>query len=229
MTLETELTNYLKKFSPALEVFHQLLEIGNVYAMGGLLREYKDHQKLIGLRDVDFCIETEEKDRLQEILSMVNHRKNKFNGYKLIFQEFNIDIWEIENTWAFRTGKVLAEKNEYFVKLPSTVFLNLDGLAYDLKHDKWNDAIYRDAMKKGELDVVLEENPFVELNIVRAMILKEKYHLKYSEQLKRIIFQYTTTNLDCIKHFIDIQQKRYGYIVLSNEQLKNEIEEIYLL
>lgn len=224
--IKKEIIRYLEVFPPALEVFHQLLEIGNVYVMGGLLREYKDNQKLIELRDADFCLEIEHRDLWEQLLKKISYTTNRFGGYKLNCKGFIIDIWEIENTWAFRTGKVLAEKNEYFAKLPSTVFLNLDGLAYDLIHDEWNDAIYQKAMKKGELDVVLEENPFVELNIVRAMVLQNKYKMTYSERLKRIILQYVTEQQDWLKQLIDIQWKRYNYLVLNEAQINMQLEEL---
>ena len=81
-------------------------------------------------------------------------------------------------------------------------------------------------MAKGELDVVLEENPFVELNIVRAMVLQNKYKMAYSERLKKIILQYVTEQQDWLKQLIDIQWKRYNYLVLNEAQINMQLEEL---
>ena len=222
--IKNEIITYLENYPPALDVFHQLLSVGNVYVMGGLLREYKDNQKLMELRDADFCIEVRQKDNWKTLLESIEYTQNRFGGYKLNCSGFIIDIWEVENTWAYRTKKICAEPNEYFAKLPETVFLNLDGLAYDLTHDIWNDSIYAEAMKKKEIDIVLAENPFIELNIVRAMVLRKRYGLSYSNRLKDVIRNYTYEQQDWMKQLVDIQNKRYGYIIMNEGEMCNELK-----
>ena len=92
----------------------------------------------------------------------------------------------------------------------------MDGLAYDLTHDIWNDSIYAKAMKKKEIDIVLAENPFIELNIVRAMVLRKRYGFSYSNRLKNVIRNYTCEQQDWMKQLKTIQNKRYGYIIIMN-------------
>lgn len=78
-------------------------------------------------------------------------------------------------------------------------------------------------MKSRVLDIVLEENPFIELNIIRAMVLREKYNMRYSKKLANIIYEYGQ-----MENFTDqamaIQKKRYGYYVIDKKIIEEEIE-----
>ena len=106
--------------------------------------------------------------------------------------------------------------------LTQSVFLNVDALVYDLTNDRWNDKIYQSAVKSSEIGIVLRENPFEKLNILRAMILREKYHMSYSEELAEIILAYAQ-NISFLEEMVKIQQERYGYIVLGIDKIKQEI------
>ena len=79
---------------------------------------------------------------------------NRFGGLKILIDDTEVDVWRIENTWAYRKGKVVAiDKVE---SLPKTVFLNMDGIVYDCKRNVWLDREYENAMKTKMLDVVLD-------------------------------------------------------------------------
>ena len=221
--LRIEIEEYLKKYPPALWIYEMLIQAGDVYVMGGLLREYKDKDKIVELRDADFTIDIKNRKVWDELLRRVPHKRNHFGGYKFLCSGFIIDIWDVKKTWAFEKQVIKVENNNYFEYLSKSVFLNLDAIIYDLTNDKWNDLIYQNAVKNGELEIVLRENPFKELNILRAMVLREKYNMRYSEELAKMI-------LDCsaedtfLKDIMEIQEGRYGYIILSKEKIKQEVE-----
>lgn len=221
--LRIEIEEYLKKYPPALWLYEMLIQAGDVYVMGGLLREYKDKDKIVELRDADFTIDIKNRKVWDELLRRVPHKRNHFGGYKFLCSGFIIDIWDVKKTWAFEKQVIKVENNNYFEYLSKSVFLNLDAIIYDLTNDKWNDLIYQNAVKNGELEIVLRENPFKELNILRAMVLREKYNMRYSEELAKMI-------LDCsaedtfLKDIMEIQEGRYGYIILSKEKIKQEVE-----
>ncbi len=50
-------------------------EIGNIYLIGGVLREFKDNNKIINLRDIDIIIDIKNSVCLEKILSK-NAREN---------------------------------------------------------------------------------------------------------------------------------------------------------
>lgn len=221
--IKEEILRYLAEYPPAYQVFEMLLQAGDVYVMGGLLREYCDNGRINDLRDADFCVDVKRPEIWTNLLETIPYTLNRFNGYKFVCSKFIIDVWNVKETWAFKEQKVLANEKNYFNKLPDTVFLNMDALVYDLKKDVWNDYIYKEAMKSRVLDIVLAENPFVELNIIRAMVLRKKYNMIYSKKLANIICEYGQ-----MENFTDqamaIQKKRYGYYVVDKKIIEEEIE-----
>lgn len=220
--IKKEIQSYLVEYPPAYQVFEALLQVGDVYIMGGLLREYRDNGKINDLRDADFCVNIKKAELWEELLRTVPNSLNRFHGHKFLCSGFIIDVWDVKDTWAFKKQQVFACDGEYFNRLPETVFLNMDALAYDLKNDIWNDHIYNEAMKSKVLGIVLAENPFIELNIIRAMILRRKYNMKYSEELARIIYQQANVE-NFINQAMDIQIRRYGYSVIDREYIEEEI------
>lgn len=215
--LRIEIEEYLKKYPPALWLYKMLIQAGDVYVMGGLLREYKDKDKIAELRDADFTINIKNRKVWDELLRQVPHKRNHFGGYKFLCSGFIIDIWDVKKTWAFENQVIKVENSNYFEYLSKSVFLNLDAIIYDLTNNKWNDLIYRDAIKNGELGIVLRENPFKELNVLRAMVLRKKYNMYYSEELAKMILDYSEQHT-FLNNIMKIQEGRYGYIILDVEK-----------
>lgn len=54
--IRTEVEAYLAQYPPALSLFRKIMKVGDVYIVGGLLREYRDNGKIQELRDADFSI-----------------------------------------------------------------------------------------------------------------------------------------------------------------------------
>lgn len=221
-SIRQEITGYLMKYPTAWRLFQELSEVGDIYVMGGILREYNDKHKIERLRDADFAINIRNKERWLKVLQEIPNKKNRFDGYKFVCSEIIIDVWDVKKTWAFSTGVIKVEGNNYFKYLPKSVFLNLDALTYDLSHDIWNDSIYHDAIKKRELGIVLKENPYEGLNILRAMILRKRYDMKYSIELSNTIIEYLEKG-GTIQDLFEMQRERYGYSVLSENDILQEI------
>ena len=220
--IKIEIERYLEKYPPAMRVYKMLIQAGNVYVMGGLLREYKDNNEIIESRDADFTIDIKNWKLWNELLEQIPHKRNRFGGYKFLCSGFIVDIWDVRKTWAFERQIIKIKDNDYLKYLSKSVFLNLDALVYDLTNDRWNDCIYQDAMKSSELGVVLRKNPFEKLNVLRAMILRAKYNMRYSEELARIISDHAQSD-SFLEKMIKVQQERYGYIILNEDEIRQEV------
>lgn len=221
--IQNEIKRYLQEYPPALEVFNNLLEIGDVYAIGGLPREYMDNGAIKTLRDADFSIYIKDQSLWDKLLNKIPHKINQFGGHKFQCKEFFVDIWDVKNTWAFKNNIIRITDQKYFENLSQSVFLNMDAIVYDITNNRWNKSIYEDAMERKVLDIVLKENPFVELNILRAMILRRKYEMVYADTLKNIICEYSKNNDDFAEKIMNIQKKRYKNNVLEKEMVQEEI------
>ena len=217
---------YLKNHPPALELFYILEKAGDVYLIGGVLREYKDNNAILNLRDVDIIIDVQNIEYWEKILSEFEVRKNRFGGYKLCCSGLIVDIWPLDETWAYKKQIVKCSPAEYVESLIYTVFLNIDAIVYDMKRDIWYDGGYKEAMRTRVLDVVLECNPEIHLNIVRAMVLKERYKMTYSKKLKEIIVKEREKSREFSGLLMDIQFARYKKEILSKETIEKELMQI---
>lgn len=221
--IKDEIYSYLQDYPPSMELLKCLEETGDLYLIGGVLREYKDYGKIKKLRDIDIVIDIKSMDSWNNILKKYNPGRNKFDGYKIECSNLIVDIWSISECWAYRENIIKCDPAKYVENLPQTVFLNMDSIVYDMRNDRWFDKIYRAAKDRGILDVVLEDNPHLELNILRAIILKERYHMVFSEKLISIIKRYNTAEL--CKKLLVIQEKRYKESIVSAEVINNILEE----
>ena len=133
--LVDEITEYLQNYPPAFEVFSRLIDIGDIYVMGGILREYRDRGKIKDIRDADFSILIHDFDAWNRLISEIPNKINRFGGYKFLCSGLVVDVWNVKDTWAFKEGLVSVCNDDYFSTLPQSVFLNIDSICYDLKRD----------------------------------------------------------------------------------------------
>lgn len=224
-TLDEVITEYLDKHPPAKELFEGLKSLGNIYLIGGVLREYKDNNGIDFLRDVDMVADIPEPE-YEEFLGAYKPEVNAFGGYKICCLDLVVDIWRLEQTWAYAKRKIICADNDYVINLPRTVFLNMDAIVYDLKNDVWYDKVYYDALNKGILDVVLKDNPQIGLNIVRSLVIRKRYNMRVSRELCDIISDYCIKNQNAVHELYEIQLNRYKKEIISLEELQKELSGI---
>ena len=221
-TMENVIAQYLEGHPPAKVLFEGLKSLGNLYLIGGVLREYRDNDGIINLRDIDL-ISDAPKSQYENFMNTFNPEKNAFGGFKVHCPGLIVDIWRLEETWAYTNQKIKCSKSNYAKFLPQTVFLNMDAIVYDLKNDLWNDDIYNEAVRSGVLDVVLEENPQTALNIVRCFVLQRRYGMELSPDLCRVIIDYCYDNPNAVQELYNIQLGRYKKEILTLRELQENL------
>lgn len=221
--MKKSIYNHLKKCPPAFEVFKKLEQFGNLYLIGGVLREYKDHKYIQELRDIDIVVDAEDKKSCKEMLGTYNPRKNSFGGYKIDCKGLIVDIWFLDETWAYREGIVECPREQYGERLTDTVFLNIDGIAYDWNKEIWKEEKYDEAMRSEEIDIVLGQNPQIKLNIIRAMVLRRRYNFSFSERLKTVIRRQVESSNNLKQELYQIQIERYKKDILSMKEIEKEL------
>lgn len=228
--MEMMLSEYLTKHYPARILFERLGELGDVYLIGGVLREIKDNGKILSLRDVDIILNTEREKEYEDFLKEYAPEINRFGGYKIQCQDLIVDIWLLRQTWAYSANIIKCDRKDYLRLLPKTVFLNMDSIVYDMRNDRWYDTEYRKAMETKILDVVLEDNPFIELNIVRSFVLKKRYEMDFSDKLKCVIkkyvYSYAKREIDVAQKLYETQNVRYKKSILSEVEFGEILSEI---
>ncbi|NLN32848.1 MAG: hypothetical protein GX159_04550, partial [Flavobacteriaceae bacterium] len=156
------------------------------YLFSGVLRNFfiKIYEKP---RDLDIVLLSSEgkvKENIESFLANYGDvRKNSFGGYKLILDNFPIDLWFIEDTWAFQ-NKLLNENNNLEYNLLKSTFFNFSSIIYDFKNQTF--IIEKDFEKfisKREMDIVLPDNPNQVLCILNIIYYAEKYQINLSKSL----------------------------------------------
>lgn len=233
ITFKETILKYLKKCPPAYCLFHDLQKAGDIYLIGGVLREYRDKKTIEELRDVDIIVDVKYPPVWNKIINERQKYKlliNRFDGYKICCKNLLIDTWSLDQTWAYRTKSFQCKSSEYVNNLSKTVFLNIDGIIYDWKRDHWDDIVYMQAMENKMLDIVLSPNPQPELNIVRAFVLQNRYNMFFSESLKEYIKDLYCKKYSHLDIFVDVlmnkQQSRYNKMILSRSHYIDSIYKI---
>jgi hypothetical protein len=211
---------YLKCDLVLSRLFAEMEKIYDIIIFGGVVRDYIA-SRTFNPRDIDLVLcSNSKKSSLENLLhsyySESNIKKNQFEGYKLQSSYVLIDIWLLEDTWAFRQGLLKASLNN----LLGSVCLNIDAYAYHLT----NKYFIENCDEKGlprEIEFSLKENPNIDLNIIRALYLSKKYNIEISTQLRETALSFFYKKDQVEQRTIDIQKKHYKDIVLSKEEISH--------
>jgi hypothetical protein len=222
----SDLNNYSDKFINYLEkkldldvlyFLNHLLSNGEVIIFSGVIRnffiEYKGE-----LRDLDLVIKLPENKNIESIIKNYHYIKNSFGGFKIKIKGINIDLWEIEKTWAIKTNKIEMMLFDTY-NLPNTSFFNFSSVIFILNYKQFIPTQeFIEFINSKEIDLVLKENPLPQLCIVNTFYYQKKYRLKVSKNLKEYIVDnfnnYTESDYN------SIQLKHFKSIIFNYIQLK---------
>ena len=202
-------------------IIFELEKVGEIYLIGGALRHYRLDNSAINLNDIDIVISVNNEDCWNHFIKNKKHIINRFGGYKIDLGYISIDIWRIEETWAYKNGKVKSSYIDYGINLQYTVFLNIDSIIYHWQSDTWYDSEFNKAIKTNTIDIVLEDNPALILNITKALIISYRYSMDLSEKLKLVIRNeiYRVSLNELLRMTIEKQKKRYKVEILPRQYL----------
>ena len=213
---------FYENIDTAIEDFINALKIRtNVFIFSGIIRDYflfKNHKPF---RDIDLIIEDDL--ILEDIFPNLIYRKNSFGGYKIKFDNAEIDLWVIKKTWALNQGQLKFEF-EYLNALPKTTFFNFSSIIYSLNAKRFIVGVdFLRFLRDKKIELVLEENPYPDLCIVNSFYYSDKLNLKFGDKLKSYLKSNYKANEDYLEN---IQLKHFGHILYSDECLKERIERI---
>lgn len=212
--------SYFKKLRKNYFRIEQLLMLleqkGNIILVGGSIRDILINNKKP--RDIDFIIDTDED--IGEILTKYeNCKRNRFGGYKLTVDGIEFDIWKIVDHWAFKK-KILETKVS---NLKHSTFLNFDSLFYDITLRKIIDIdIFNKCMNDEILDIILEDkyiddNPFKDINVLRMLVIMDKWKLKLSDKSRSYIWDWVIYNKDSYSYKLyEAQIKHYRKKIIDD-------------
>ena len=186
----------------------------DVYIFSGIIRDFFLNKESI--RDLDLVLG----DRID--LTFINRHyfphikitRNNFGGYKVVINNFRIDIWSIDSTW----GIIKEEKSATRHSLINSAFFNFSTILYWLNREEFYcEDTFINFLNKKVIDVVYEYNPNIPLCIINSLYYKNRLSLPLSPNLKRWIKQNFSPDLD----FDKIQLNHFGEIIYSQSEIND--------
>lgn len=214
--------------------FYEIFILGTAYVVGGFFRDFLSGKVS---RDIDIIVDITS-SQLKEIIekSPFNYSINRKGGIKLKLQKIDLDIWSIEDNWAFRNNLVKLNEDDKLHSIAKGCFYNYDSLVINLHNFSYNLRYYKDFIKNNELNILQENsiyknlNPSVEANILRAFYIKNKFESSFSDNtsyyLQKKLGQIQDNHSNVLERLIDIKQKYPKYNELIPTQIEKYITDI---
>ena len=190
-----------------------------VIVFGGFVRDYLFKGEY-NYRDVDIVVDIKSdilKTAIKKYIEKAIISVNRFNGYKIQFENVSVDLWALEDTWAI--------KHKFFGKeqLLDTVYLNIDAYAYDLSTNTYIDNC-NIKPKPTEIDIRFAINPNENLNLIRCLVLSKKYKLQISTLLQKKLIHFVNAHGN--NNIIEtLQIEHYGKIIIPTSEFESIINQ----
>ncbi|MBA9079570.1 hypothetical protein [Rufibacter quisquiliarum] len=217
-------------------LMYDIFTDGTAYIVGGYFR---DTIKGLHSRDIDIIVDINHKLLLEKISTLqIPHSINRHNGIKLDLATIKIDIWSIENNWAFKENLVKLNSDDKIKCIAEGCFYNYDALVINLNSFNYNIRYYKEFEKKQELRILRKSslyrnlNPTIEANILRAFYLRKKFNISYTNNTKEYLIKrvgYLNDNHNnSIQRLVEIKTKYQKYNeFLSRRDILLYINELY--
>lgn len=225
--IELYIENLKYRNSRLNELLDKLLSIGETILVGGAIRDII--LKKSEPRDFDFIINTNE-DLDLVLGDRFNYSKNRFGGYKINIDSIELDIWSMNNHWAFKEN--IIEKDENNLKY--TTFLNFDAIFYMLNKKSIDSYMFNNCIREKCLDITLEDefiylNPSKDINVLRMLNIVDEWNLKLSNKSYMYIKSWLYDNkYEAIEKLYKAQMKHYKFEKIRKDRLYSLISNIEL-
>lgn len=215
--------------------FYELFVYGTAYVVGGYFRDFINKKKS---RDIDIIVDVKNELLIETIENYkFNYKINRHGGIKLVHNNLEIDIWNIDNNWAFKNHLVKLNEEDKVNSIAKGCFYNYDALVINLHNFSYSLRFYNEFVESKKLNILQERsiyknlNPTTEANILRAFFLKDNFNISFSENT----FYYLSNKIGSLqdkfgeKYFdrlIEIKDNYPKYQNLTSEKLKKHLIEL---
>jgi len=190
-----------------------------VFLCGGTVRDLLLFNKRTP-RDLDIIFGYISREELASLFSGDVKEETGLGGLKLEVRDWSIDMWPLEDTWAFKENK----SGKGFSDYPKTTFLDVDAIAIELfSTKKQKRKIYSEgffeAISSKVIELNFEGNPSPAKCIVRALQMARKFNFAIGPKLARYMASYVGRME--IEELAQIYQRRYMSTRVTVEGLHN--------
>ena len=149
------------------EIINPLDDVGEVAVVGGLVRDivrFGVDQRPIS--DLDLVIDGPS-SRVREVAEGLGARPNRFGGYNVSTEFYEVDFWALSTTWAKNNTSIRIESVEDLIK---STFFNWDAIVYSITNNRtFFGENYLQEISDRVLEINLGLTPSHKGNTVRAL------------------------------------------------------------
>ncbi|MBN8586527.1 MAG: hypothetical protein J0M37_15665 [Ignavibacteria bacterium] len=220
--------NLLKIKNPSLDKFLKLLPTDtDIYIIGGFLRSINDSK--YKPKDIDLIIDLNSKTLSKYIDSAFKvYEKNRMNGFKVKLSNITLDVWSLENNYAYKYSFTVYKRNPECISM--STFYNYDSISLKLNNKELFSKYYEDCIKRNTLDIVSRNrdyyfnNPKKEFLLLRAIYLRKKYNFNLSKRLTNIFVNAHTKDDHFVNHlFAQLKSEKKYQNLLRKKDIENFI------
>lgn len=215
--------------------FYEIFVYGTAYIVGGYFRDFINKKQS---RDIDIIVDVKN-DILIEIIENynLNYTINRYGGIKLTHNNLEIDIWNLENNWAFKNNLVKLNEDDKLNSIAKGCFYNYDALVINLHNFSYSLRFYTDFLESKKLNILQERsiyknlNPTTEANILRAFFLKDIFNISFTNNtfdylIKKIGYLEDKYEAAFFDRLLEVKSNYPKYNSLTSEKLKKYLLEL---
>jgi hypothetical protein len=193
---------------------------------GGALRDLIAFGKSRVPRDVDIVVHGVTTSDLEVVFRDLICERNRFGGLRLQTKGWQVDIWGLQDTWAFRNYHF---ESSGFDSLVRTTFLNVEAIAAEIQTTRGRkrkifSAGFFEAIENQVLDINFEINPHPALCIVRSILMAIRLDFVLSRRLAEYLAEqmHSTT----IAELMEVQEAHYGMVRIRKPRMQELLASI---
>ena len=212
---------------PLRKALHRIEENSwSAVIFGGVLRDLMLFGNSEVPRDVDVVVGDVSAEDLEKAYKNLIYGKNRFGGLRLRAKGWMIDLWALNDTWAFREH--LREPVD-FNTLVRTTFLNVEAIAAEIPtHHGRPRPIYSggffETISGKVLDISFEPNPNPGLCVVRSIATALRLNWSISKRLGAYIVHHAS--LTPIQNLMAVQESHYGRVRIRQSKMLEYLQAI---
>lgn len=171
-------------------------------------------------RDLDIVLAKDCITEVETELSAHVERATRFGGLHLSLHGWDVDVWSLEQTWAFRHDDRF---DVTFEELPNTTFLDVDAVAVSITEDSphIHEHGFFDAIHARTVGLNYRHNPYPSLCAVRALDIACRLDFSLDSELVSYVLE--TVREHSTSDLVEAQESHFGTIRLSPSVLNRMI------
>lgn len=210
----------------------EVVQLGHpTFLFGSVIRNLLLGPSRPTARDLDLVVDGVSSAELMSVFKGHAIRATRFGGLRVWMHGAPVDVWPIAETWAFRE---LGLASPSFADLPRTTFLDIEAVTAQASTSRgkprevYSNGFFESLLSRC-IDINLEENPFPDLCVVRALITAQRLKFAVGPRLAKYVLHYAKripiekladTARRCYPQYECHELELHGWVKSIREQLR---------